>query len=81
MQRLQKALEPKASVHQERDLVTLKVRVQEVETLVGILPCADELQNDLRLGVKGIVKKASRKNDRKPQADLCVDDTQDLIYF
>jgi len=61
VQRLQKALEPKASVYQERNLVILKARVQEVETLVGRIPCVHELQDNLRLGVKGIVTKAGSK--------------------
>jgi hypothetical protein len=70
--RLQKALEPKAIIHKNRDLQTLKVRVQEVEVLIRGLPYAPELQEDLRLAVKGIVTETLRKKKLKPA--LCMDD-------
>lgn len=75
LQRLQKSLDPRAVVHQRRDLPILKAYVREVETVIRGLPCAHELQEDLYIGVKGIVTEASCRPKRKPS--LCIDDDDD----
>jgi hypothetical protein len=73
--RLQKALEPKADVHRRRDLEGLEAHVREVEALVHRLPSGGpyDLQNDLRLGVKGIVTPKQAKKTR-PKPDLVIED-------
>jgi hypothetical protein len=76
LQRLQKMLEPRAPVHRDRDLQTLKARVREAQTPIRSMPCARDLQDDLRIAVKGIVTEASQK--KKPKPTLCMDDNMYL---
>lgn len=61
VERLQKLLDPKAPLHQQCDLNALKTYVQEAEGLVRGSPRAAAVQEDLHLGVKGIVTEASQK--------------------
>jgi len=70
--RLQKALEPTATVHKHSDLPTLKACAQDAEVLIHGLPYLHELQEDLRLAVKGIVTISSQKKKQKPA--LCMGD-------
>lgn len=62
VERLQKLLEPKAAIHKQCDLKALKTYVQEAESLVRGSARAIEVQEDLYLGVKGILAEASQKN-------------------
>ena len=62
VERLQKLLEPKAAIHKPSDLKALKTYVQEAESLVRGSARAIEVQEDLYLGVKGILAEASQKN-------------------
>ena len=71
LQRLQNALDPKAVVHQHRDLLALKAHVQNTEVIIRGLPCAHELQDDLHIGVKGIV---TQKTNKRRRPTLCMDD-------
>jgi hypothetical protein len=64
-------VEPKATVHKQRDLPLLKACTREAEALILSLPCASELKDDINLAVKGIVTEASRMRKQKPI--LCLD--------
>lgn len=72
--RLQKTLEPKAAVHQHRDLSTLKACVTEAVALIRGLSCAHELREDLDLAVKGIVTEACETRKKRQKPALCMDD-------
>jgi hypothetical protein len=67
LQRLQQELEPTAALHRNRDRQALKALVQEVDSLVRGLPCADKLRLDLDLAAKGIITEATTKKPLKPQ--------------
>lgn len=68
LQHLQQELEPKATLHRSRDFGALKFCVQQVDSLIRGLPCAQELHLDLDLAVKGIVvTKVTPKKRQKPQ--------------
>lgn len=54
--RLQKTLEPRAVFHLDHNIVKLRVHVKSAEILIHSLPCAQELQENLDIAVKGIVK-------------------------
>jgi hypothetical protein len=69
--RLQKELEPKATVHKHRDLPTLKIHVENVEMLICGLPCARELQDHFCVVKKGIVTDPPQK--KKPKPALCME--------
>ena|SRR6201999_4063132 len=69
LKHLQRELEPKAALHRSRDLEALRARVQQVDSLIRGLPCAQELRLDLDLAVKGIV--ATKITTRKRQKPRC----------
>jgi hypothetical protein len=71
---LRKHLDPSASIHRTRDLEILKTYVSDVQALVEKLPAAhaQELREDLSLGIKAIITEPKPRKKVKP--DLCVDD-------
>jgi hypothetical protein len=73
---LQKDLEPSATVHQARNLDTLRSLALEVQDLVQSLTQALlEVKVDLQLAIKGIV--TVRQPPKKTKPDLCIED--DLV--
>jgi hypothetical protein len=76
--RLRKTLAPSANIHHIRDVEVLKKHVLEVQALVLMLPAGhrQELQEDLAVGVKGIV--TARRPLKKVKPDLCIDDDLEI---
>ena len=80
VKQLRKALEPQAELHRRRDVRELKNRVIELEALFQGLPAGvpHDLQGDLHIAVKGIVRE--KKVKKKPKPDLCDDQNIYDVY-
>ena len=79
MKRLREKLKPQSELHQRRDIHELRGCIVQIQDLFTRLPASGtrQLQDDLRLAVKGIVE--GRKVKKKDKPELCMDDT-DAVY-
>ena len=69
-----KRLEPKSTLHKDRNLTELKALVTKVEDLVSRVPIGmAEIKTHLDLAIKGIIKEAPRPKP-VPKPELNMDD-------
>lgn len=76
--RLQKILTPPSEFHRKQNTEELRQHIVAVEQLISNLPggVALQLDQDLKIAVKGIVSK--KRVENKPKPELFVED--DLLY-